>query len=72
MKKIFSKAKVFYQAGILAMIGMFMPVAAKAEPSLTLPSSVDLSALFPYASAIVAALVTLIVIRKAIKLSNRS
>lgn len=73
MKKFFSKVKGIYQAGILALIGMFMPVAAKAEPSgLTLPSSVDLSALFPYASAIVAALVTLIVIRKAIKLSNRS
>lgn len=72
MKKFFSKVKGFYQAGILALIGMFMPVAAMAEPSLTLPSTVDLSALFPYASAIVAALVTLIVIRKAIKLSNRS
>jgi len=56
----------------LAVVAM-SPIMAHAEPpALTLPSSVDLSDLFPYAAAIVTALVGLIVIRKAIKLTNRS
>lgn len=64
-----SLKKFFLALSIVAMA----PVAAFAEPAgLTLPSSVDLSDLFPYAAGIVAALVGLIVIRKAIKLTNRS
>lgn len=67
------KVKRWYQSIMVAMLLALMPVAAMATPSgLTLPSTVDISDLFPYASAIIAALVTLIVIRKAIKLSNRS
>ena len=66
------KVKRWYQSIMVAMLLALMPVAAMAESSLTLPSTVDISDLFPYASAIIAALVTLIVIRKAIKLSNRS
>lgn len=67
------KVKRWYQSIMVAMLLALMPVAAMAAPSgLTLPSTVDISDLFPYASAIIAALVTLIVIRKAIKLSNRS
>lgn len=37
-----------------------------------LPTSIDLSQLFTYAGAIITALVGLIVVRKAIKLTNRS
>lgn len=74
--RIISRIKGTYQVVTLAIcaavISVMAPAIARAEPSLTLPSTVDLSALFPYASAIIAALVTLIVIRKAIKLSNRS
>lgn len=39
---------------------------------LTLPATVDLSALFTYAGVIISALVGMIVVRKAIKLTNRS
>ncbi len=67
------KVRKWYQSIMVMLLTAFvMPMAAMAESSLTLPSSVDISDLFPYASAIIAALVTLIVIRKAIKLSNRS
>ena len=66
------KVKRWYQSIMVAMLLALMPVAAMAESSLNLPQTVDISDLFPYASAIIAALVTLIVIRKAIKLSNRS
>lgn len=67
------KIKALYSGLMVAMLGLILPLAAHAEPSgLTLPTSVDLSDLFPYAAAIVAALVGLIVIRKAIKLTNRS
>lgn len=41
-------------------------------PGLTLPTSIDLSAVFPYAGAILIALASFIVVRKAIKLTNRS
>lgn len=68
MKKMFAK--------ISAIFTSFMVVAsnvwATTPPELVLPTSVDLSALFPYAAAIVTALVGLIVVRKAIKLTNRS
>lgn len=67
------KVRKWYQSIMVALLMAFvMPMAAMAESGLTLPSTVDISDLFPYASAIIAALVTLIVIRKAIKLSNRS
>jgi len=67
---MFKKISAFLTA--LAVVVM-SPIMAHAEPpALTLPSSVDLSDLFPYAAAIVTALVGLIVIRKAIKLTNRS
>lgn len=69
-----NKVRKWYQSIMVMLLTAFvMPMAAMAESSgLTLPSTVDISDLFPYASAIIAALVTLIVIRKAIKLSNRS
>lgn len=58
---------------LLAVAVVCTPMAAFATtPELELPTSVDLSALFPYAMGIVTALVGLIVIRKAIKLTNRS
>lgn len=58
---------------MVLMIAVLTPFMLYAEPAgLTLPTTVDLSDLFPYAAAIVAALVGLIVIRKAIKLTNRS
>jgi len=67
---MFKRINAFLAA--LAVVA-FSPILAHAEPpALTLPSSVDLSDLFPYAAAIVTALVGLIVIRKAIKLTNRS
>ena len=60
-------------AVLLAVLTVLSTTAAFATaPELTLPSSVDLSDLFPYAAAIVSALVGMIVIRKAIKLANRS
>lgn len=63
----------FYRFLLALGVVVTAPMAAFAEPAgLTLPSSVDLSDLFPYAAAIVAALVGLIVVRKAIKLTNRS
>lgn len=63
-----------YTSSIAMMIAMLCLFAgfAFAEPAgLTLPSSVDLSDLFPYAAAIITALVGLIVIRKAVKTTNR-
>lgn len=67
------KFKRMYQSLVVAIMALMLPVVAMAEPSgLTLPTTVDLSGLFPYAAAIVAALVGLIVIRKAIKLTNRT
>ena len=64
----------YARIAMLALVAClaFGGVALAEPPALTLPSSVDLSDLFPYAAAIVAALVGLIVIRKAIKLTNRS
>lgn len=38
----------------------------------TLPTSVDLSALWAFASVVISALVGMIVVRKAIKIVNRS
>jgi len=68
-----NRVKRCYQAMVVAIMAFLVPIAAHAEPTgLTLPTSVDLSDLFPYAAAIVTALVGLIVIRKAIKLTNRS
>lgn len=68
-----NRVKRWYQAMVLAVMAVAVPLAVHAEPAgLTLPTSVDLSDLFPYAAAIVTALVGLIVIRKAIKLTNRS
>lgn len=46
--------------------------SAFAEGGVTLPTTVDLSGVFAYAGAIIAALVGMIVVRKAIKLTNRS
>lgn len=69
MKRI-KKFNAFVVALLMAIL---MPALVFAEPAgLTLPSTVDLSDLYPYAAAIVTALVGLIVIRKAIKLTNRS
>ena len=67
---MFKRISAFLTAlGVVVM----SPIMAHAQPvTLDLPTSVDLSGLFPYAAAIVTALVGLIVIRKAIKLTNRS
>lgn len=55
------------------MVSVVMPLAAHAEPAFfTAPTTVDISEVGTYAGAIVAALVGLIVVRKAIKLTNRS
>lgn len=56
---------------LYVMLFITIPTMVFAEPSLSLPSSIDISELYPFAGAIVAALVTLIVIRKSVKLSNR-
>ncbi len=74
MGNVFRRFTKAFQGFLVALAVVAMsPFMAHAEPpALTLPSSVDLSDLFPYAAAIVAALVGLIVIRKAIKLTNRS
>ena len=60
----------------LALAGAVMataPLAAHAEPAFfTAPTSVDISEVGTYAGIIVAALVGMIVVRKAIKLTNRS
>jgi len=55
---------------MLFMLFVTIPTMVFAEPSLSLPASIDISALYPFAGAIIASLVTLIVIRKSVKLSN--
>lgn len=70
MKKYCQRIKYGVAA---ASVGLLAPIAAHAEPAFfTAPTSVDLSEVGTYAGVIVAALVGLIVVRKAIKLTNRS
>jgi hypothetical protein len=56
---------------LFAIAMAFMPAMAFAAAG-DLPTTVDLSAVSTYGAVIVASLVGLIVIRKAIKLTNRS
>jgi len=55
---------------LYVMLFITIPTMVFAQPQLSLPASIDISELYPFAGAIVASLVTLIVIRKSVKLSN--
>lgn len=56
-------------------LGLFFSASAAmadAANTVTLPATVDLSAVYTFAGVVIAALVGLIVVRKSIKLVNRS
>jgi hypothetical protein len=63
------KSKIRAIGYSIAGLGFAVPCFAE---GLTLPTSVDLSAVLTYGGVIVGALVGMIVLRKAIKLTNRS
>lgn len=70
MRKWMKKLQKF---ALAACVMATAPLAAHAEPAFfTAPTSVDISEVGAYAGIIVAALVGMIVVRKAIKLTNRS
>ena len=70
---MFSKIKKSLVAVAVAVTGMLVATSAMAEPTFEItPPDIDYVALGSYASSILAALAAVWVIRKFIKITNRS
>lgn len=76
MVKLFSRLNHKFSMSVIVMVGSALAacpaMAESGAGTIVLPTTVDLSPILTYGGVIVASLVGMIVLRKAIKLTNRS